>query len=90
MSRRRASPPGPSKSAGRETARSAPSSACTWQATEGMWRDLGAVSVDAELGRRVAEGVAEELGALGGRDEVKRRRDEALLALLRLKAEART
>ena len=60
-----------------------------WQATEGMWRDLGSVSVDAELGRRVAGGVAEELGALGGREAVERRRDEALLALLRLKAEAR-
>jgi hypothetical protein len=33
--------------------------------------------------------VAEELDALGGREEVERRRDEALLALLRLKAEAR-
>ena len=29
-----------------------------WGATEAMWRDLGSVSVDAELGRRVAEGVA--------------------------------
>ena len=57
-----------------------------WQATEAMWRDLGSVSVDAELGRRVAEGVAEELAAHGGREEVVRRRDEALLALLRLKA----
>ena len=60
-----------------------------WQATEGMWRDLGTVSVDAELGRKVAGGVADELDALGGREEVERRRDEALLALLRLKAEAR-
>ena len=60
-----------------------------WQATEGMWRDLGSVSVDAELGRKVAGGVAEELDALGGREEVERRRDQALLALLRLKAEAR-
>jgi 3-hydroxyacyl-CoA dehydrogenase len=60
-----------------------------WQATEGMWRDLGSVSVDAELGRKVAGGVAEELDALGGREGVERRRDEALLALLRLKAEAR-
>jgi 3-hydroxyacyl-CoA dehydrogenase len=57
-----------------------------WQATEAMWRDLGSVSVEAELGRRVAEGVAEELAAHGGREEVVRRRDEALLALLRLKA----
>jgi carnitine 3-dehydrogenase len=60
-----------------------------WQATEGMWRDLGSVSVDAELGRKVAGGVAEELAAHGGREAVERRRDEALLALLRLKAEAR-
>ena len=59
-----------------------------WQATEAMWRDLGSVSVDAELGRRVADGVAEELAARGGREEIVRRRDEALLALLRLKAEA--
>jgi hypothetical protein len=44
------------------------------------------VSVDAELGRRVADGVAEELAARGGREEVVRRRDEAMLALLRLKA----
>ncbi len=59
-----------------------------WRATEAMWRDLGAVSVDAELGRRVAEGVAGELAARGGLEEVVRRRDEAMLALLRLKAEA--
>jgi hypothetical protein len=57
-----------------------------WQATEAMWRDLGSVSVDADLGRRVADGVAEELAARGGREEVVRRRDEAMLALLRLKA----
>jgi carnitine 3-dehydrogenase len=24
-----------------------------WQATEGMWRDLGSVTVDADLGARV-------------------------------------
>jgi 3-hydroxyacyl-CoA dehydrogenase len=58
-----------------------------WQATEGMWRDLGSVSVDAGLGRRVADGVAAGLAARGeGLEEVARRRDEALLALLRLKA----
>src|SRR3954451_15322781 len=34
-----------------------------WQATEAVWRDLGTVSVDAGLGRRVAEGVAQELAA---------------------------
>jgi 3-hydroxyacyl-CoA dehydrogenase len=58
-----------------------------WQATESMWRDLGRVSVDAELGRRVVEGVAEELAA---RDPgvMVRQRDAALLDLLRLKAEA--
>ena len=56
-----------------------------WQATEGLWRELGAVHVDAGLGDRVAGGVA---AALAGRDRdrVVRRRDEALLALLRLKA----
>jgi carnitine 3-dehydrogenase len=59
-----------------------------WQATEGMWRDLGTVSVDAELGRKVVDGVAEELAALGGREHVTRRRDAALLALLRVKADA--
>ena len=59
-----------------------------WQATEGMWRDLGRVSVDAGLGRQVTEGVAEELAVLGGRERVVERRDAALLALLRLKAEA--
>ena len=60
-----------------------------WQATEAMWRDLGTVSVDAELGREVADGVAEELLARGDdRERVVRQRDQALLALLRLKAEA--
>ena len=56
-----------------------------WQATEGMWRDLGSVSVDTELGRRVAAGVAEELAAHGGRERIVRERDRALLALLRSK-----
>lgn len=58
-----------------------------WQATEGMWRDLGTVSVDAELGRRVSEGVA---AALVGREEadVVEQRDKALLALLQIKAGA--
>ncbi|MBD0271295.1 MAG: 3-hydroxyacyl-CoA dehydrogenase [Acetobacteraceae bacterium] len=59
-----------------------------WQATEAMWRDLGRVSVDAELGREVAEGTARELAEGGGPDRVVARRDAALLALLRLKAEA--
>src|SRR5947209_12949352 len=32
-----------------------------WQATESMWRDLGTVSVDAELAGRVVAGVTEEI-----------------------------
>ena len=59
-----------------------------WQATEGMWRDLGRVSVDAALGARVAEGVAQELAARD-QDEVVRQRDTVLLELLRLKARAK-
>ncbi|MBV8868251.1 MAG: 3-hydroxyacyl-CoA dehydrogenase [Acetobacteraceae bacterium] len=58
-----------------------------WQATEGMWRDLGRVSVDAALARRVVEGVAEELAARDP-DAIARERDSALLDLLRLKAGA--
>jgi 3-hydroxyacyl-CoA dehydrogenase len=56
-----------------------------WQATEGMWRDLGSVSVDARLGRLVADGVAEEVAGHGGRERIVRERDQALLALLRAK-----
>ncbi len=58
-----------------------------WQATEGMWRDLGRLSVDPALGAQVAEGVAEELA---GRDqaEVVRQRDALLLDLLTRKAGA--
>ena len=59
-----------------------------WQATEGVWRDLGSLSVDAELGSRVAEGVAEEL-ASRDQAEVVRQRDEVLLELLRLKTRAK-
>jgi carnitine 3-dehydrogenase len=59
-----------------------------WQATEGMWRDLGSVSVDTELGRRVVEGVAQELAARDQGDMV-RQRDEVLLELLRMKASAK-
>ena len=57
-----------------------------WQATEGMWRDLGSVTVDADLGARVATGVSDELGE---RDltEVIRQRDEALVKLLKLKSQ---
>ena len=56
-----------------------------WQATEGMWRDLGSLSVDADLGSRVMAGVTDEIGA---RDltELVRQRDEALVKLLKLKA----
>jgi carnitine 3-dehydrogenase len=57
-----------------------------WQATEGMWRDLGSVTVDADLGARVVAGVNDELGE---RDltEVIRQRDEVLVKLLKLKSE---
>ncbi len=58
-----------------------------WQATEGMWRDLGTVSVDAALAQRVAEGVAAELAGSDPANVV-RDRDQALAALLRLKAAA--
>jgi hypothetical protein len=56
-----------------------------WHATEGMWRDLGTVSVDSELASRVIAGVTEEIAA---RDpaELVRQRDEVLLKLLKLKA----
>ena len=57
-----------------------------WQATEGMWRDLGSVTVDADLGARVVAGVNEELG---GRDlaDVVRQRDDVLVKLLKMKSE---
>jgi carnitine 3-dehydrogenase len=57
-----------------------------WQATEGMWRDLGCLTVDADLGARVVAGVSDELGE---RDltEVIRQRDEALVKLLKLKSQ---
>lgn len=56
-----------------------------WQATEGMWRDLGRVSVDETLAERVVAGVVAELD---GRDPVElvRARDDALVALLQRKA----
>jgi carnitine 3-dehydrogenase len=56
-----------------------------WQATEGMWRDLGSLSVDAELGQRVAAGVSQEIAT---RDpaELVRQRDAVLVKLLKLKA----
>lgn len=58
-----------------------------WQATEGMWRDLGQLSVDPALGAQVAEGVAVQLA---GRDEAEmlRQRDALLLHLLTWKAGA--
>jgi carnitine 3-dehydrogenase len=51
-----------------------------------MWRDLGSVTVAADLGARVVAGVSDELGE---RDltEVIRQRDEALVKLLKLKSE---
>jgi carnitine 3-dehydrogenase len=57
-----------------------------WQATEGMWRDLGSVSVDADLGARVVAGVNDELG---DRDlnEIVCQRDDVLVRLLKLKSE---
>jgi 3-hydroxyacyl-CoA dehydrogenase len=58
-----------------------------WAATEGMWRDLGTVHVDAALGAEVAAGVAQEL-APHDPAEMVRQRDATLLALLKLKAAA--
>ena len=57
-----------------------------WQATEGMWRDLGSVTVDVDLGARVVAGVNDELG---GRDlaDVVRQRDDVLVKLLKMKSE---
>jgi carnitine 3-dehydrogenase len=59
-----------------------------WKATEGLWSDLETVSVDAELGNYVVQGIAEELR---GRDEAAmvRDRDQALLAFLAHKAQAK-
>ena len=57
-----------------------------WQATEGMWRDLGSVTVDADLGARVVAGVSEECGE-HDLAEVIRQRDEVLVKLLKLKSE---
>ncbi len=52
-----------------------------------MWRDLGAVSVNADLAERVVAGVKEELDSIDPTTMI-RERDEVLLALLRLKASA--
>jgi carnitine 3-dehydrogenase len=57
-----------------------------WEATEGMWRDLGSVTVDADLGARVVAGVSEELGE-HDLTHVTRQRDEVLVKLLKLKSE---
>jgi carnitine 3-dehydrogenase len=56
-----------------------------WQATEGMWRDLGSLSVSPDLGMRVVAGIMEEIAA---RDPVElvRQRDDILVKLLKLKA----
>ena len=56
-----------------------------WQATEGLWRDLGSLSVSPDLGMRVAAGIEEEIAA---RDPVElvRQRDDILVKLLKLKA----
>lgn len=58
-----------------------------WQATQALMRDLGDVSFGATLDEHVAAGVLDELAAFDLTDVV-RRRDEVLLDLLRLKAEA--
>jgi carnitine 3-dehydrogenase len=58
-----------------------------WQATESMWRDLGTASVDAELAGRVADGVEAEFSGMSDA-EVVQERDQALLALMKLKAAA--
>ena len=53
--------------------------------TESMWRDLGTVSLTPGMKRAAVEGVAAELAGVDQAAMV-RQRDEALLALLRLKA----
>ena len=56
-----------------------------WQATEGIWRDLGSLSVNPDLAKRVVLGITEEIAA---RDpvELERQRDDILVKLLKLKA----
>lgn len=58
-----------------------------WEATEGIWRDLGRLSVGAELGRRVVAGVGDVLAQTDAAELV-RQRDDLLVRLLQLKAEA--
>src|ERR1700722_7750184 len=57
-----------------------------WQATEEMWRDLGSVTVNADLGARVVAGVSDERGERN-LTEVIRQRDQVLVKLLKLKSE---
>jgi carnitine 3-dehydrogenase len=58
-----------------------------WQATESMWRDLGTVSVDTNLGSQVSDGVSAELTAYQEAEMI-RQRDDVLVELLQLKAKA--
>jgi carnitine 3-dehydrogenase len=54
---------------------------------ESWWRDLGDVTLNEELNRAIVRGVTEELG---GADlaQFTSERDDTLVALLRLKADA--
>jgi carnitine 3-dehydrogenase len=54
---------------------------------ESWWRDLGNVTLNEELNRAIARGVTEELGDVDLADLTSQRND-ALLALLQLKADA--
>jgi carnitine 3-dehydrogenase len=54
---------------------------------ESSWRDLGNITLNEELNLAIARGVTEELGGVDLAD-LTSQRDDALLALLRLKADA--
>lgn len=54
---------------------------------ESWWRDLGNVTLNKELNAAIARGVTEELGGVDLAD-LTSQRDDALLALLQLKADA--
>jgi carnitine 3-dehydrogenase len=54
---------------------------------ESSWRDLGNITLKEELNLAIARGVTEELGGVDLAD-LTSQRDDALLALLRLKADA--
>jgi carnitine 3-dehydrogenase len=54
---------------------------------ESWWRDLGNVTLNKELNEAIARGVTEELGGVDLAD-LTSQRDDALLALLQLKADA--